>query len=199
MIDSILDFYYLSRWIDIVAVITGILYVILASRNHILCWPFGIVSSALITYSVCFYMNLYMETVLNAFYVVAGIWGWINWSKQNKTNNKIKSLSVNHHLVIIASGFLMTFLFGFLLGYIPKASSTYLDSFTTIFAFTATIMTAKRILENWFYWIVADLVSIYLYFSRGGEFYVILFTVYIIFSVLGYINWRKEYKESYSE
>ena len=194
MLKIFTDFFYNTPIIDIIAVITGIIYVLLAAKNHILCWLFGIISSALTTYAVFFHYNLYMETFLNAFYVFAGVWGWLNWNRQKKLNRKVISYGWDRHLPIILSGLAFTFILGFIFKTWTDSSAPYLDAFTTVFALMTTFMVGLRILENWLYWIVIDSASIYLYSSRGGHFFILLFSVYIIVSVLGYLQWRKEYK-----
>jgi nicotinamide mononucleotide transporter len=193
MLKIISDFLLNTPLVDIIAVLTGIIYVILAARNHILCWLFGIISAALTMYSVFYNYNLYLETFLNGFYVLAGIWGWVNWEKQKKNPQKIVSYGPKFHLPVIFSGILAVFAIGFLFDNYTESAAPYLDAFTTVFALMTTFMVGLRILENWLYWIFIDSASIYLYSSRGGHFYVLLFSVYIVVSILGYIKWRTEY------
>ena len=209
MLNIIIEFFKNTPFVDILAVITGIIYVILAAKNHIACWAFGIISSALTMYSVWFNYNLYMETFLNGFYILAAIWGWFNWHRQQNKNivNREEILVVNEkkesviitlkptiHLAVVCCGLLLVAVFGYFFDVYTTAAATYPDAFVTVFALVATMMVGYRVLENWFYWIVIDSTSIYLYNMRGGHFYVLLFSVYIIVSVLGYFKWRKEYK-----
>lgn len=193
ILNAIYNFIATAHWVDISAVITGIIYVILAARNHIACWPFGIISSALAMYSVFFFLDLYIEAFLQGFYVLAGVWGWWTWSANQKKEAKpISSLSLSTHFWILLFGAVCTLFFGWLFRQSTEAAATYIDAFTTIFALITTVMVAYRILENWLYWIVIDAVSIYLYWSRGGHFYAILFTVYVVVAIIGYFQWRKK-------
>jgi nicotinamide mononucleotide transporter len=193
MLKIISDFFANTPVVDIVAVFSGIIYVILAARNHILCWLFGIISSALTMYSVFFNYNLYLETFLNGFYVLAGIWGWIHWEKQKNNPKKIVSYPISRHLPIISVGILLVLIIGYVFDIYTETAAPYLDAFTTVFALMTTFMVGLRVLENWLYWMLIDSASIYLYSSRGGHFYVLLFSVYIVVSFLGYLRWRKEY------
>ena len=72
-----------------------------------------------------------------------------------------------------------------------QASFPYLDSATTCFAVMTTYLVAKKVLENWFYWIVINTVSIYLYFSKGLMLTTALFVVYVFMAIAGYFMWRK--------
>jgi nicotinamide mononucleotide transporter len=194
MLKIISDFFLNTPVVDIIAVFCSIIYVILAARNHILCWIFGIIGSSLTMYSVFYNYNLYLETFLNGFYVAAAIWGWIKWKKQETSPQKIKSFNFFKHLPIIAIALCFVCLIGYIFDNYTPSSAPYLDAFTTVFAIMSTFMIGMRLLENWLYWIVIDSASIYLYSSRGAYFYVILFCVYIIVSVMGYLKWRREYK-----
>ena len=209
MLNIIIEFFKNTPIVDILAVITGIIYVILAAKNNIACWAFGIISSALTMYSVWFNYNLYMETFLNGFYILAAVWGWYNWHRQQRKNigdtdkildsaekkdSGIIRLKPTIHLTVVVGGLLLTAVFGYFFDVYTSAAATYPDAFVTVFALVATMMIGYRVLENWFYWIVIDSTSIFLYNLRGGHFYVLLFTVYIIVSVMGYFKWRKEYK-----
>jgi len=195
MLKIISDFFLNTPVVDIIAVFCSIIYVILAARNHILCWIFGIIGSSLTMYSVFYNYNLYLETFLNGFYVAAAIWGWIKWKKQETSPQKIKSFNFFKHLPIIAIALCFVCLIGYIFDNYTPSSAPYLDAFTTVFAIMSTFMIGMRLLENWLYWIVIDSASIYLYSSRGAYFYVILFCVYIIVSVMGYLKWRREYKK----
>ena len=66
------------------------------------------------------------------------------------------------------------------------------DAFTTVFSVFATYMVTKKILGNWLYWIVIDLVSSYLYLVRNLEMTALLFMVYTIIAILGYLSWIKK-------
>ena len=194
MLSIISDFFLNTPPEDILAVIFGVIYVILAARNHILCWLFGIVGSALTTYSVFYNYNLYLETFLNGFYVVAAIWGWINWKKQESSLKKIVSYPLSKHFKIIFAAAIVALAVGYFFDNYTPTAAPYLDAFTTVFALMATFMIGLKLLENWLYWIVIDSVSKYLYSSRGAHFYVLLFCVYIIVSIMGYIRWRREFR-----
>jgi nicotinamide mononucleotide transporter len=194
MLKIISDFFLNTPIEDIIAVFCGIIYVVLAARNHILCWIFGIIGSLLTMYSVFYNYNLYLETFLNGFYAAAAAWGWIKWKKQETSLQKIKSYSVLKHLPIIGIALCFVLVIAYIFDNYTASSAPYLDAFTTVFAIMSTFMIGMRILENWLYWIVIDTASIYLYSSRGAYFYIILYSIYIIVSIIGFLKWRKEYK-----
>lgn len=180
-------------WSELLAVLTGVVYVVLASRNNPWCWPWGIVSSALWAYAAYLLFDLYVDALLQVFYVIMGIYGWYQWTRgQQGQMLPITRLSSSQHLVIIPVGLGMSFIIGYLFAAYTPAAATYLDAFTTVFSIAATFMVVHRKLDNWLYWIVVDSVYCYLYFSRGGYLFALLFVVYTVIAISGYLKWRKE-------
>ncbi|MCH2213827.1 MAG: nicotinamide riboside transporter PnuC [Flavobacteriales bacterium] len=182
--------------LELVAVGFNLCYVILAAIRSIWCWPFGIVGSAL---SIWLFVDskIYAEAILFSYYVLMGFYGWWNWKKSDdpsRTSLRIITFSVWSHGLIALLGVLLTAVLFFTLKGLTDAEMPLLDSFTTVFSFIATWMVAKKILENWIYWIVLNFLTIFLYFSRDLSLYAILSALYVILSVYGYISWRKDQK-----
>lgn len=177
--------------LEIVAVILGIIYVVLAAKNKISCWIFGILGSLLSIALFVIYAKLYAEAVLYIFYVLAGIYGWINWKNQ-KNETEVYQRKYISHLYIIGIGIVLSFgLYYILTLFFKEAEKPLIDSFTTIFSFIATYLTTKKWIENWIYWVIIDAVTTYLYFSRGLEIYALLMLAYSVIAVYGYFQWKK--------
>ena len=123
------------------------------------------------------------------------VYGWISWKGYLQAESKsleITSLSVQKNLIIIFTLALLTSASGFALDNDPKLD--YLDAFTTWGAIIATFMVAKKILENWLYWIIIDSVAIYLYFEKGLYLTALLFAAYILIALIGYIAWYRDHR-----
>jgi nicotinamide mononucleotide transporter len=134
------------------AVALNITYVILAAKEKILCWPFGILAS-FISIWLFIQIGLFAEALLFLYYVFMGIYGWWNWSKGLKEGQElnIRMWKYSRHVMIIVIGILCSILLGLTLSEWTEAKSPYFDSFTTIFSFIATWLTARKLLENWIY------------------------------------------------
>jgi nicotinamide mononucleotide transporter len=177
--------------IEILAVIFGVLYTVLMAKNKISCWIFGIIGSLLSVYLFLVYAKLYAEALLSVFYVFAGVYGWMVWKKQ-EVIEEVYQRKIMTHVKLVSVGIVLSFLMYFGLVYFFKeAQKPLIDSFTTIFSFIATYLMAKKWIENWFYWIVIDGVSVYLYFTRDLNIYALLMLVYTIIVVYGYFEWKK--------
>lgn len=177
--------------VEIIAVFFSVLYVVLAARESIWCWGAACISVSIYIY-ICYTAKLYPETGLQIFYLIMAGAGYYTWNKDNK--EEIKEWTELKHLVIIFLGTILTFFMGFYFSIYTDSLMPITDSFTTIFSLIATYMVVKKVLGNWFYWIVIDLVSVYLYFNRDLHLTSLLFIVYTIIAVFGYFSWVNRMK-----
>ena len=179
---------------EIIAVIFGIVYIYFAAQNDIRCWYAALVSVSFYIY-LCLEAKLYAETGLQVYYWGMAIYGWWSWNGQkSKGELPIKKLTINQHLIIIGSGFLLVLLLGYVLSTNTNAAMPYLDSFTTIFSLITTVLVARKILSNWLYWLVIDAAAVYLYASRELYLTALLFIAYVVIVIFGYIKWKKIYQ-----
>ena len=179
---------------EILAVVLAIAYLLLAAREHLACWYCAFASSAL--YTLVFWdASLLMESALNVFYVVMAVVGWYEWRRGGKDHEgvKIRTLQGWQHGVIVATLVFAAIASGYLLQQFTGAAQPYLDSFTTWAGVLTTFLVVWKILENWVYWFVIDSISIYLYIDRELYLTALLFTVYLVIVVFGYLQWRRTY------
>lgn len=179
--------------IEIAAVITGLLWIILLIKENIWCWIFGILSALL---SIYFFYNLklYAEAILYIYYVFISMYGWYVWSNKGlEDKRKIRTWSWTFHLSSIVIGIIGTYFLGSYFANNTDAQRPFHDSFSTIFSFIANFMEAKKLLFGWFYWIVLNAFTGWLYVDRGVYLYAALMLVYFVLSIYGYISWKKSY------
>ena len=190
----IFDFLQVN-WFEIVAAILAIAYLILAMLQDIRCWVAWIISS-LMYFFVMYSANLYMEALLQIFYIFIGLYGLYQWrfKADKKDALKITTWSVKNHLIVIGALVFLTSLSGYVLMIYTAAASPFIDAFTTWGAIAASYLVAKKILENWFYWFVIDFVSVFLFISRELYPTAFLFIVYLVLVVIGYSAWRKSWQ-----
>ena len=182
------------QFFEAAAVILAIAYLLLATRENILCWPCALLSTAI--YTVLFWnVSLLMEALLNIYYMAMAVYGWRQWRCGGKaqTGVGIRTLSVKKHGMIIALILLMTLTSGYLLSRYSTAAWPYVDSLTTWASIITTVMVARKILENWIYWFVIDSISIPLYIERGLIPTALLFAGYLLIVVYGYCSWRQRF------
>ena len=175
---------------ELSAVILGLAYLILISFSQRIAWIFGILSSAIYVY-MAFIGAIYLQAGLQFVYVVLGIFGFINWGKSAET--KLKMWSLKKHLLVGIPTLLLALTIGFVFSK-TNQKLPYLDAFISAFAILATYLTTKSILENWLYWIVLNLLSMYLWYEQDLQLTVVLFAVNTLMAVFGFILWRKKWK-----
>ena len=175
--------------LETIAVILSLLYVYLAAHQNNLCWIAAVISVSLYIY-ICFNAKLYAETVLQVFYFLMAIYGFYSW-KKNNSQLQISTWPIKKHLFIIFLGTILTFFLGFIFSNYTDAEMPLVDSFTTVFSVFATYMVVKKILSNWLYFIIIDIISTYLYFSRDLHLTSLLFLLYTFIAVAGFIKWNR--------
>ena len=189
--------YILQNWIEITAVFLAILYLVLAVKQNILCWICGIISSILYFF-IMRSAGLYMEAYLQIFYVFMGFYGWSQWQKapKNNVNFEVNTWSQSQHFIALSIILILSFLSGTLLRNFTDTALPFLDALVTWGAVAATYMVAKKLLENWIYWLVIDSISILLFISRDLWLTAFLFCIYIVIIIFGYRLWSKTLKEN---
>lgn len=181
---------------ETIAVVLAIAYLLLVIRQNIWCWLCAGVSSAIYVW-LFIGAKLYMESMLYAFYVGMAVYGWLIWRRESKDDDlPITVWSLNTHAVALLVIFALATVTGWYLANFTEAAYPYIDSLTTYTAIWATFLVARKVLENWWYWFVIDLVSIAIYWLRGLELTAVLFVVYVILIPIGMLQWRKAYRSS---
>jgi nicotinamide mononucleotide transporter len=183
-----MDFY-----LEIIAVILGLGYLFFLIKEHIICWLFGVLGS-LVSILLFYRTGLYSESILYIYYVVIGIYGFLHWKKASQKNNvfQITDYAIPTYLGFIIFGEVLALLLGFCFEKYTNASMPYLDAQTTIFSFIASYLEVKKKLGAWIFWIIINAVTIILYLNKDLNLYTGLTLVYLVFSFVGYFQWKKK-------
>ena len=180
-------------FIEIIAAACGLTCVFLQTKEKVIAWPFGIVSVALYVY-VFYESFLYSDVLLHAVYIGLNIYGWYHWV--NKRSNQDEKAAIGE---LSKSGWIIwptVILFGVLgLGYFMGthlgAQLSYFDAFTTSGSLVAQYLLARKIIQNWLWWIVVDVVASGVYIYKDLYVTAILFFAYLILCIKGYKDWQK--------
>ena len=182
--------------LEVIAVAAAIAYLLLAIRQNIWCWLGAAISTAIYVY-LFFGARLYMESALNLFYFAMAIYGWSVWYF-GRTGDEELPVSVwgrRVHGIAIISIVVASIVSGYLLARYSDAVYPYIDSLTTWGAIWATFLVARKVLENWWYWLVIDAASVVIYWSRDLQLTALLFVVYVVMIPFGLIAWRRSWRE----
>jgi len=188
-------------------VLTG-LSVYLSAKNKVISWPIGLVGVFL--YGFLFYqIQLYSDLFEQVYYVITGFWGWWLWThpqlKEKDTKNELMVSfgSKKFNIIGIISITLLTISLSYFMSNIHlifpvlfpiAASFPFMDAFTTAMSFVANIYLAKRKIENWYLWIIVDVIAVFLYFQKGVIFLSLLYFFFLLNAVKGVVDWSKTLK-----
>lgn len=180
-------------FLEITAVLFGVVSVLFARKNNILVYPTGLISTLIFIY-ILYNFKLYGEFIINIYYSVMSILGWYFWSRRNNGQEEFPISIMNlKEYKISAIIFTVTLLFiALVYHFFDKFTNltAYVDAFTTALFFVGMWLMAKRKIENWIVWIIADIISVPLYFFKGLTVSSLQFIVFTIIAVLGYIEWK---------
>jgi nicotinamide mononucleotide transporter len=186
--------YIIKNWIELVGAALSFIYLYYSIRQKIGLWVFGFLSSAL--YVVVFFQSkLYADMTLQFYYLGVSIYGWINWKKQAYEEGvelKIQVLKQSDILTLTLSAIIIFAGYYWVLIRFTDAQVPLGDTFITALSIVGTWMLAKKLLENWLVWILANGLSIGLFLYKGLYPTVLLSVVYTVMSVIGYWEWRKK-------
>jgi nicotinamide mononucleotide transporter len=175
-----------------VAVGLALAYLLLAVRQSLWCWACAAASSAI--YLVLFARGgLVMQAALQVFYIAMAAYGWWAWrgaSLESRSPLPVSRWSMSRHAAAAGCALAATLASGGLLAGARGGLVPYVDAFVAWFSVLATWMVARKVLENWFYWIVVDAVAAGLYWSQGFHATAGLFVLYVGIAVQGYRAWR---------
>lgn len=185
----------LSGW-EVFAALLGIAYVILAAKESQWCWPMAFISTLI--YTILFWQDqLPMQALLNFYYIGMAIYGYCLWQKQGEKDStiSISKLTWQQQLSFLMIGSLISYLTATYLISIDASQSPYLDAGVTVFSVLNTILMARKILQNWLYWIVINAAAIQLYYLTGYYATIAMFSIYFLLAFMGYLNWIKIYHQ----
>jgi len=186
-----------GNYIELLGAILGFAYIFFSIRQNILTWPVGLLTSILYIW-VFFDSKLYADMGLQMYYVVISIYGWYEWvkgkspSSESKEVLKISRLSMSQGLVLALASLMIFMVMWVILKNYTDSPVPFADSLATSLSIVATWMLARKILEHWLVWIFVDAFSIGLFWYKDLHPTVILFAIYTIMALVGFLEWKKE-------
>ena len=179
--------------LEMFAVLFGLLSVWFSKNNNILVYPTGMISTAIFVYLLSKWLLL-GDMVINGYFFFMSIYGWFIWSR--KKNNVFTPIShLNYNEIRISIYIFFTSLLTVYLVYVYfdkwDSFTAYIDNLTTAIFFVGMWLMANRKIENWFFWIMGDIISVPLYFYKGLTFTSLQYLIFTFIAISGYYSWKK--------
>ena len=126
------------------------------------------------------------------------VYGWYQWRYGGRRHGAaelpIGVWPLKMHALAIGGSIALAAIVGWYMSRHTQAAFPYLDAFVTVASVVTTYMVARKILENWLYWLVVDSLALYLYWQRELYLYVGLFALYLVLVVLGLVRWHRDWR-----
>ena len=206
------EYTFFQIFLEIVAAFFGLLSVFFSVKRNIWVYPTGIISTTIYVY-ILFNFGLLGDMLINVYYSIMSIYGWISWNKN--TENQIISVDFakKKDWLVGLSLFVLSFIAvcgvyyfkpfidnhfsmnGVSLGFQQLDWANWLDIFTTSLFLIGMWFMAKRKVENWLFWIVGDLICVPMMLYKGLGITSLQYLVFTIMAVMGYLEWLKQVRK----
>ena len=184
-----MDVYSLT---EIVGVVFGVLGVWLTIRQHVWCWPVGIVNVALYI-GVFLHARLYGAMALQVVYLVISAYGWYAWLHGASDNGTLRvSRTPGRWLaLLLGAAAFGGIAFGVFLRAGTDEALPFWDAGTTAFSLAAQWMTTRKWIETWVIWVAVDVIYVGMNVSQHLHLSAGLYALYIVMAVMGYREWQR--------
>lgn len=196
----------LSKALEMLGVLVGLIYLYLEYKGSIYLWIAGFIMPV-IYIKVYHDAGLYADMACNIYYLLATVYGltvWILARKKRKAAGKkaempITSMPILYWFWIALISIVLFIAMAYVLANYTDSTVPYIDSFTTTLSIIGLWQLAQKYIEQWLTWIVVDIVSTGLYFYKGLDFTAGLYLLYSVIAVAGYFKWKKMMKQMAKE
>ncbi|MGL4518738.1 MAG: nicotinamide riboside transporter PnuC [Phocaeicola sp.] len=195
--------------LEYIGTVVGLIYLWLEYKASIYLWIASIIMPAIYLF-VYYEAGLYADVGINVYYLLAALYGWMNWRSKRSAGSSCSSNSAEAiepgatltelpitqmplryylRLGVICTG--CFFAIAYLLKNFTDSTVPWLDSFTTALSIAGMWMLAKKYIEQWWVWLVVNVVCAGLYLYKGLEPTAVLYTLYALITLLGYRKWKR--------
>ena len=178
-------------WLEAFAVITGLVYVLLSIRGRASCWIAGLLST--LAYLVlCAVANLRLQSALQGIYAVLAVYGWWQWRHGHDSSGQfvVGRLDARGYLAALSLLAVLSLVGVWGLRH-TGSPQPVLEAVTTAGGLIATALAARKFLDNWAWWVVANLATALLYQRAGMQSTAALYLAYAALAVAGWKTWQR--------
>ncbi len=185
------------NWLELFGFITGLVCVYFNTKQNVWGWPVAMIS--VVIYGIVFFQSkLYADMGLQIFFFVLCAYGLYEWLTKDADNQPLKvswnSITINV-LALVSTGILTSVLY-FILTTYTDSDLPFWDSLTTAMSIVAQFLLARKKIENWIYWVVADIAYVGIYFYKGLMLTAVLYFVYVFLASYGFWEWKKSLQKT---
>jgi nicotinamide mononucleotide transporter len=183
--------------LELFGAVFGFLAVYFTIKQNIWCWYFGLIQ--VILYCFVFYTaKLYSDMILHFIYIFLQVYGWYNWKYGGSNQSALRVTLVTNATFWIGLSVVASLFLGYSMQSKTDASYPYADAFIMVASLVAQYLMIKKVVASWLFWIVVDVVGITIYCYKGLYFTTVLYVLFLIMAIIGYLEWKKAYNEEFA-
>ena len=178
-------------WLEILGFVLAIGTVVMNIRVNPLGWPLAILSS-LLYFGVFWKSRLYGDAGLQIFFAVVALWGWWEWLRgttADGTRLEVRALGRRGRWIALLALAVAWPATGLFLRTYTDTDVPWWDAFPTAASVLGQWLLGRKYIENWPTWLVVNIVSVALFAYKGLWLTVILYTLFIAMSIIGWRAW----------
>ena len=182
--------------VEIFGLFAGSLSIALLIKQNIWTWPVGIAYTVASLY-IFYRAKLYADVALHVFFLIMSLYGWYYWLRgSNRVDSELPVSSEERKVLVysIIICFIAIIFTGNLFTIYTEADLPYWDNTTSIFSIFAIWLQSRKKIESWIFWLMIDILSVGIYFYKELYFYSLLYSIYVVMAILGYVAWLESYR-----
>ena len=199
LFDQYSSYAVLDIAMEISAVLFGFASVWYSKENNILVFPTGLISTSIFVY-LLFKFEILGDMIINCYYFIMSLYGWYIWTRKVDAENvtPISRITKSEQIIVVVIFASTLVLVYEVYQYFDMWTNwvAYVDTLTTALFFVGMWLMAKRKIENWYFWIIADIISVPLYLYKGLTFTSIQYFGFTILAIFGFLAWKKNLSNS---
>lgn len=180
-----------TSWAEVIGFVSGGLCVWYTVRQNIWNFPLGLVNA--IFFGILFLnAGLYSDSALQVVYLVLNAFGWFAWLRLGPNSSRLRVGVASRAQILGALVFVLVFTaLDYRLLVHLKDSAPFLDALTTGLSLAAQTLLSFKKIQNWFFWIAADLIYIPLYWHRDLVLTSLIYVIFLFMCFRGLWEWKR--------
>jgi len=180
--------------VEAIAVGLILLSVFLLQREHILNFPTTIAGACIYVY-ICYSSGVYADMLINVYFAFAAVWGWYSWNSRPEHDPlQVSFLRRGQLLLAAVSALVLWAIISTILKNYTDTEVYYLNGLNASLGIVAQLLVIRKKIENWYFWMLANVVSIPLYFKLELYLTASLWLLMLGISTYGLVSWTRKYK-----
>ena len=171
--------------------LSGVVCVWLIVEENVWNWPVGIANNAF--YVIVFWRaRLFADMSLQFVYIALGCLGLYRWLYGGKENDELQISRISPKIGAYAGIFAVAAISAATI-YLRRVqdAAPFLDACTAVLSICAQYLLTKKILENWWLWILTDAISVGLYLYKSLALTALLYFIFLTMCITGLVQWKR--------